>query len=534
VSSAPRPPRGGDDASDAREESRGAEPVESGGGTTASGGFWSRVRRMFGGGRAPQPPAGARRSRGREENLDADPEGPPEPPADEVAVRRLLERLADGDPTARTAVTERDVLGAIGRLFAAGRERTALELLGRLVAALPDDLDLVMRLADVLCDRRDDAAARPLLERLLEAYARRQATAHPHALKARLLLADLAERAGDTDGARVHLEALLAIDLDYPRARAMHARLRPRAGASALAAATPAAPTIAGLPEAGAFAGRYRLVRELGRGASGAVYVARDEELDRPLAIKILHPHTRAADRAEARTRAFVEARVAASVRHPGVVAIYDLDEERQLLAMELCEGGSLKETLARGPLPPAEALARAAEILRVLDAVHRRAVVHGDVKPANLLFRAAPEGLPRGRRAELVLGDFGLARLLGEGPAVDERSARGTLAYLPAEGRRGEISPPVDVYAAGVIAVELLAGTAALAGWLGDRAGLLRGTARWDGSLPAVVEAALSEAARASLRALLAAMLDATPGARPTAEQAATAFTALAADAAG
>lgn len=526
--SVPKTPRGSDGADEAGGGEDGAVSP-----TAPSGGFWSRVKRVFGGGR-PAATAGVpeRRSRVRVESdvLDGGPEGPPEPPADEVAIRRLLERLADGDPTARAAVVDRDVLGAVGRLFAAGRERTALELLGRLVAAVPDDLELVMRLAEVLCDRRDDSAARPLLERLLAAYAQRHADAHPHALKARLLLAELAERAGDTDGARAHLEALLAIDLDYPRARALHGKLGPRAGASAVAPL--AAPTIAGLPDAGAFAGRYRLVRELGRGASGAVYVARDEELDRPLAIKILHPHTRAADRAEARTRAFVEARVAASVRHPGVVAIYDLDEERQLLAMELCEGGSLKETLARGAMAPSEALGRAAEILRVLEAVHRRGVVHGDVKPANLLFRAAPEGLPRGRRAELVLGDFGLARLVGQG-ATDERSARGTLAYMPAEGRRGDISPPIDVYAAGVIAVELLSGTAALAGWLGDRAGLLRGTARWDGTLPAAVDAALSEPARASLRALLAAMLDATPGARPTAEQAATALASLAADAA-
>jgi serine/threonine-protein kinase len=521
-------PRGDDDgASD-----RANEPET----PKREGGFWSRVRRVLGG----RPPSAASSAataasrRGRRpspgDTLDGEGEGANEPPADEIAVRRVLERLADGDPTARAAIAERDILGALGRLFAAGRERTALELLGRLVAAVPDDLELVMRLAEVLCDRRDDAAARPLLERLLEAYRRRHAAAHPHALKARLLLADIAERAGDVAGARAHLEALLAIDLDYPRARAMHARLGPRPGAPV---APPAAPTIAGLPDAGAFAGRYRLVRELGRGASGAVYVARDEELDRPLAIKILHPHTRAADRAEARTRAFVEARVAASVRHPGVVAIYDLDEERQLLAMELCEGGSLKDMLARGPLPPSEALRRAAEILGVLDAVHRHAVVHGDVKPANLLFRAAPEAMPRGRRAELVLGDFGLARLVGDRAALDEGSARGTLAYMPAEARRGETGPSVDVYAAGVIAVELLCGTAALAGWLGDRAGLLRGTARWDGTLPATVDTALSEPARSSLRTLLSAMLDPTPGARPTAEQAATALTAIANDAA-
>jgi serine/threonine-protein kinase len=338
-----------------------------------------------------------------------------------------------------------------------------------------------------LCERREDAVARPLVERLL---------GHPaYALRARFLCGELAARAGQLDEARRHFEATLAVDLDYPRARACADELTPRAPAPPPAAA----PTLAGLTTDEQRAGRYQLRRELGRGAAGAVYLALDEELGRELALKILHPHARA----EARARAWAEARLAAAARHPGVVAIYDLDEERGLIAMELCAGGSLAALLARGALGPERALARARELFSTLAAVHRRGVVHGDLKPANLLFRGTPAD------GDLVLGDFGLARLGAAGPS----DARGTLGYLAPEARRGQLGTAADLYAAGVILVEMLCGSAALAAWLGDRAALVRGEARWDGRLP--------EGVGDGVRALAAALLDEEPARRPGADEA-------------
>jgi eukaryotic-like serine/threonine-protein kinase len=459
--------------------------------------FWNRVKRALRPPPVAEPPA---------------PE--PQSPSEETWLRGLLQRTADEDKVALAAIGDREFWSNVTRLLQAGRERTAIELLGRFVTARPELPELTARLAELLSDRREDAQALPLLERL---------TAFPsHALRAHFLIAEAAERAGDEDAARRHLEAILAVDLDYPKARAHADRLRPPPGAQPPQNAPAAAPTLAGLPDGGAaFTGRYRLLRELGRGASGAVYVAHDEELDRELAIKILHPHARAQARAEARARAWGEARVAAAIRHPGVVAIYDLDEERQLLAMELCAGGSLKEVLARGPLAPEAALKRGVELYTTLDAVHRRGVVHGDVKPGNLLWR---DERPT---SELVLGDFGVARLVGDKPVVDDRAVRGTLGYMAPEQRRGALEPACDVYAAGVILVELLSGTAALAGWLGDRGALLRGEARWDRKLPTAVEARLAPRAD-RLHAIVSTLLDPDPTKRPTAADAAQSLAAL------
>jgi serine/threonine-protein kinase len=433
--------------------------------------------------------------------------------AEEAYLRHLLNRPTPKPEGAQGDVGDREFWAAISRLVAAGRERTAIELLGRFVVARPDDAELAARLVELLCERKDDAAARPLLERLTRSSA--------HTERAHFLLADLDERAGDEPAARRHLEEVLAVNLDHPRARARADQMARPAGP-----ATPALEASTVLSAGGQSTGRYRLVRELGRGASGAVYLARDEELDRALALKILHPQARGAARAEARARAWLEARVAASIRHPGVVAVYDLDEERHLVAMELCEGGSLRQKVAPGPLAPQAALARAAELCGTLEAVHRRGIAHGDVKPGNLLLRSTAED------ADLVLVDFGLARLVDDSSQPSSSSGgaggAGTLAYMAPEQRQGAPSPAADVHAAGVILVELLCGTAALAGWLGDRAALLRGDAHWDGRFGTAVESLLGAARTARLRALAQAMMAADAAARPTAAEAARTLSTL------
>ena len=203
------------------------------------------------------------------------------------------------------------------------------------------------------------------------------------------------------------------------------------------------------------------------------------------------------------------------------MVAIYDLDEERGLIAMELCGGGTPRDRLSRGRLQAHEALRRAGELFATLEAVHRAGVLHRDLKPGNLLFR---DPLPlEGEEADLVLGDFGLANLLGEAPAT---TAAGTLGYVAPEARRGEYLPASDVHAAGVILFEMLSGALPF-----DRAAILRGDTRFEGTLPAPAAASLGPIRSAALSTLLDHLLAADPAARPTPTDATSALIALSSD---
>jgi serine/threonine-protein kinase len=233
------------------------------------------------------------------------------------------------------------------------------------------------------------------------------------------------------------------------RLRALTGRAAPVAGE------TIAAGDVVGV-QAGA---RYRLVRELGRGATGVVYLARDAELDRDVAIKLLHPHLAGTERAGALARFFHEARVMASLRHPNVVAVLDLDEASRRIVMELAAGGTLRDVQReRGPRTLRRAIERHGQILSALAAAHRRGIVHCDLKPANLMFRRNAD-MPG---VEVMLGDFGVAHLpdaTGHAAAGARAEAVGTLAYMAPEQRRGEVSPAADVYASAVVLYEMFTG---------------------------------------------------------------------------
>ena len=197
---------------------------------------------------------------------------------------------------------------------------------------------------------------------------------------------------------------------------------------------------------------RYVFVRVLGKGANGRVVLARDRVLDHLVAIK---ETWRDAASPDVRERVLREARTLARLTHPNVVRVHDVLEEDGALriVMEHVAGGSLDDRLARGTrLPHDEALRAWRDVLRGLSAAHALGIVHGDVKPANVLL--TPEG-------DAKLGDFGLARSPADAtlPGTDAALA-GTPAYMAPEQMRGEAPTAAsDVFAAAVLAYRALAG---------------------------------------------------------------------------
>ncbi|MCW5808345.1 MAG: protein kinase, partial [Deltaproteobacteria bacterium] len=196
-------------------------------------------------------------------------------------------------------------------------------------------------------------------------------------------------------------------------------------------------------------AGRYRIERLLGAGASGRVFLAADEVAGRSVAIKMFFA---AGARGGAAYERFVrEARLASTLRHPSLVEVYDVSVERGFLVMEYLPGGSLQQRLAAGErLPPLQVRRMALDIIGGLEAAHHRGVVHRDVKPANVFFDA---------RGTAKLGDFGVAHLVDLGQ-TQTGGLIGTLAYMSPEQITGApISIAADLYALGVTLFEVVTG---------------------------------------------------------------------------
>jgi ABC-type branched-subunit amino acid transport system substrate-binding protein/DNA-binding beta-propeller fold protein YncE len=198
------------------------------------------------------------------------------------------------------------------------------------------------------------------------------------------------------------------------------------------------------------FAG-YRVESVVGRGGMGVVYRATDLSLERPVALKLTAPEL--AEDEHFRSRFLREPRLAASLDHPNVIPIYEAGEQdgQLYLAMRFVEGSDLGSVLEReGKLAPERALAVLAQVAGALDAAHRRALVHRDVKPANVLL--SEEG-------HVYLTDFGITKQVG-GASTETGHMVGTLDYLAPEQIRGDpVDGRTDVYALGCVLYECLAG---------------------------------------------------------------------------
>jgi eukaryotic-like serine/threonine-protein kinase len=198
--------------------------------------------------------------------------------------------------------------------------------------------------------------------------------------------------------------------------------------------------------------GRYRVDALIARGGMSSVYAGLDLRLDRPVAIKVMESKF-------AQDRSFIErfeleARAAAKLHHPGVVAVHDqgVDGAHVYLVMELVSGGTLRDLLReRGPLPVPMAMSVLEPVLSALASAHRAGLVHRDVKPENVLIGAG---------GTVKVADFGLVRAIATASTTSDSTILGTVAYLsPEQVATGAADMRSDVYAAGIVCYEMLTG---------------------------------------------------------------------------
>jgi eukaryotic-like serine/threonine-protein kinase len=204
---------------------------------------------------------------------------------------------------------------------------------------------------------------------------------------------------------------------------------------------------------------RYELETLLSEGGMGAVYLGTDHRLwGRQVAVKLLSPRYMGDERAVARFRR--EARAAASLSHPNVVAVFDAgtDGDHHYIVTEYIEGQTLADVVrSQGPLDPDRALAITADVCRALGAAHDQGLVHRDVKPGNIMLT---------RSGDVKVTDFGIARVMDEVPVTETATVLGTAAYIsPEQVRGGEVDGRSDLYALGCTLYEALTGTPPFSG---------------------------------------------------------------------
>src|ERR687885_396651 len=198
---------------------------------------------------------------------------------------------------------------------------------------------------------------------------------------------------------------------------------------------------------------RYTLLEVLGDGGMARVHLARDNVLERDVALKILRD-------AYAHDEGFVErfrreAKNAASLNHSSIVQVYDqgrAEDDTYFMAMEYVPGGTLKERLVReGPLDPREAAGTASRVAEALETAHARGIVHRDIKPQNVLLTAS---------GDAKVADFGIARAASSKTMTETNLVLGTASYMSPEQVRGERAGPAsDLYSLGIVLYEMLTG---------------------------------------------------------------------------
>jgi serine/threonine protein kinase/CubicO group peptidase (beta-lactamase class C family) len=212
--------------------------------------------------------------------------------------------------------------------------------------------------------------------------------------------------------------------------------------------------------------GRYQIIRRLGQGGMGSVYLAVDTQLDRKVALKL--PRFEPEDGSHALERFYREARAAATIEHPNLCRVYDVGavEGTHFLSMEFIEGKPLAALIHEGaPLTPRQTAVFIRKLALTMQETHERGVIHRDLKPSNIMIN---------RRGEPVIVDFGLARQYNKAEArlTQWYTVLGTPAYMPPEQidrTQQDMGPWSDIYSLGIILYELLAGRTPFQGTMGE-----------------------------------------------------------------
>ena len=267
--------------------------------------------------------------------------------------------------------------------------------------------------------------------------------------------------------------------------------------------------------------GRYEILDEIGQGAMGTVYRARDPLIERTVAIKTVSIVQLQMEGADAESRFLREAQSAGRLSHPNIVTIYDVGEADGLayIAMEYLPGRTLRDLMNKGPMPLDLALDTAMQMAEALAFAHEHGVIHRDIKPANVIVT--------GQSGRIKLTDFGIAHLVNS-DHTQTGQMLGSPRYMSPEQAMGrEVDGRSDIFSLGAVLYEMLTGHYAFDG----------------DSLPTIVYRVISEApvAASTLRpqlpagvaSLLAHMLNKRPEARPDARTLVSAFHALASAAA-
>ena len=195
----------------------------------------------------------------------------------------------------------------------------------------------------------------------------------------------------------------------------------------------------------------YRILSKLGKGGMGVVYKAEDMKLKRSVALKFLAPEL--TQDPNARARFVHEAEAVAALAHPNICTIFEIDEfeGQSFIAMECCEGETLNEKIARGPLKLEDAIDIVRQVSLGLAKAHNQGIIHRDIKPANIMITLD---------GQLKVMDFGLAKAAGATQLTKTRATVGTLAYMSPEQAAGKsVDHRSDIFSLGVVMYELITG---------------------------------------------------------------------------